>query len=163
MSEDPQDAFKVTDRRLFNPDGSPREQEAEPEPPVQAAAASAGPSLEVIPEKPIEFAAELSGGPLPSPEAENELESDEDAGGDLTEFMGVLMEFATPAFIHLGLAEHPATGRPEVNLPAAQQAIEMLRVLREKTVGNLSREEDDFFEGLLADLRMRFVSLKKPS
>jgi hypothetical protein len=39
----------------------------------------------------------------------------------------------------------------------------MLRILREKTVGNLSPEEEEFFEGLLADLRMRFVSLKKQS
>jgi hypothetical protein len=57
--------------------------------------------------------------------------------------------------------EHPATGRPEVNLPAGQQAIEMLRILREKTSGNLTREEEDYFEELLAVLRMRFVELNK--
>jgi hypothetical protein len=82
---------------------------------------------------------------------------------EMTEFMAVLMEFAAPAFIHLGLAEHPATGRPQVNLPAAKQSIDMLRVLREKTKGNLSRDEDRFFEGLLSDLQMQFVSLRSSS
>ena len=141
MSEDQRDTFKVTDRRLFNPDGSPREDAPEPQPEVPQLA-----------EEPVLQAQE------PEPEVEGQFPEEE---GDLTEFMAVLMEVATPAFIHLGLAEHPATGRPEINLPAGQQAIEMLRILREKTVGNLSREEEEFFEGLLADLRMRFVSLKK--
>ncbi len=144
MSEDQNDTFKVTDRRLFNSDGSAREERSEPEP-------------ELTPE--LATVSAVTAGHLAEGAADAENDSEE--GGELTEFMAVLMEFATPAFIHLGLAEHPATGRPEVNLPAAQQAIEMLRVLREKTVGNLIPEEDDFFEGLLADLRMRFVSLKK--
>jgi hypothetical protein len=47
------------------------------------------------------------------PEVEDQFPEEE---GELTEFMAVLMEVATPAFIHLGLAEHPATGRPEINL-----------------------------------------------
>lgn len=155
MAEDQQDAFKVTDRRLFNTDGSPREQEPEPEP---IAVSPAVPPAEAAPE----VAPETAAAALPDvpDEFDPEIGDDGEPGGEMTEFMGVLMEFATPAFIHLGLAEHPATGRPEINLPASQQAIEMLRVLREKTNGNLTPEEDDFFESLLADLRMRFVSLK---
>ncbi len=160
MSEDPQDAFKVTDRRLFNADGTPREAQAEPEPEPVLLTTS-----DQLAESAQAESAQAEPSPAPSSliadDVDRERTEDDEPGGELTEFMGVLMEFATPAFIHLGLAEHPATGRPEVNLPAAQQAIEMLRVLREKTTGNLTREEDDFFEGLLADLRMRFVSLKK--
>lgn len=143
MSEDQRDTFKVTDRRLFHADGSPREDVSEPAPEQPQEAPPAVERTEVSP-------------------LESEPASEDDPGdaGEMTEFMAVLMEFATPAFIHLGLAEHPSTGRPEINLPAAQQAIEMLRVLREKTTGNLIEDEDEFFEGLLADLRMRFVSLK---
>jgi len=151
MPEDQRETFKVTDRRLFNPDGSPREDAAEPQAEPQAVPQPAVPQ---IPEEPVSQAQE------PGPEVDDQFPEEE---GELTEFMAVLMEVATPAFIHLGLAEHPATGRPEINLPAGQQAIEMLRILREKTVGNLSPEEEEFFEGLLADLRMRFVSLKKQS
>lgn len=139
MPDEQPDAFKVTDRRLFNPDGSPRENLLEPEP-----AAAPSPAAHQAASEP-------------------EAEEPDDEAPEMTEFMAVLMEFATPAFIHLGLAEHPATGRPEVSLPAAQQALEMLRVLHEKTAGNLTPEETEFFEGLLADLRMQFVSLKKSS
>lgn len=81
---------------------------------------------------------------------------------EMTDFMQFLYSFASStAFIHLGLIEHPATGRPEVNLPAAQQGIGMLMLLREKTKGNLTRTEDEFFETLLADLQMQFVSLRR--
>jgi hypothetical protein len=139
MPDEQQGAFKVTDRRLFNPDGTPREQLTPEEP---------RPAIEV-PDVPVAQTFE--------PEAD-EFSDDQP---EMTEFMNVVMEFAATAFIHLGLAEHPATGRPQVNLPAAQQAIEMLRILQEKTKGNLTREEDQFFSGLLADLQMRFVSLKR--
>lgn len=143
MSDDQPETFKVTDRRLFNPDGSPREEATEPEPAV----VEPPPPIQVDVQTEVEFAAEV--------------EEDEAEPGEPTEFMAVLMEVATPALIHLGMAEHPATGRPEINLPAGQQAIEMLRILREKTSGNLNREEEDYFEELLAVLRMRFVELNK--
>jgi hypothetical protein len=143
MPEDNEGGFKVTDRRLFNPDGSLREQLPE-EAPAATATAAPTPEPEPEPEPPVDFDSGMG-----------------DDQGEMTEFMGVIMEFAAPAFIHLGLAEHPATGRPQVNLPAAQQAIEMLRILREKTTGNLTREEENFFDGLLTDLRMQFVSLKR--
>jgi Domain of unknown function (DUF1844) len=83
--------------------------------------------------------------------------------GEMSEFMEVVMDLAAPAFIHLGMAEHPATGKPQVNLPAAQQSIEMLRVLRNKTKGNLTKEEEQFFDGLLGDLQMQFVSMRRQS
>jgi hypothetical protein len=142
MPEDNEGGFKVTDRRLFNPDGSLRESAAQDQ---TAAPASVEPPA----------------APAEETDFSNALDPESGSQGEMTEFMGVVMEFAAPAFIHLGLAEHPATGRPQVNLPAAQQAIDMLRILREKTQGNLTRDEESFFDGLLADLRMQFVSLKR--
>ncbi len=142
--------FKVTDRRHFYPDGTPRENVPEPEP------------VKVPAEAGLPNTTHSSG------EAESASRSafDHTAGplgemADMTPFMEALMEIATPAFIHLGMAEHPATGRPQINLSAAQHSIDLLGVLREKTRGNLTREEDSFFEGLLADLRMQFVSLRR--
>ena len=35
------------------------------------------------------------------------------------------------------------------------------RHMRQKVKGNLTREEESFFDGLLTDLRMQFVSLKR--
>ncbi len=155
MPEEKEDVgFKVTDRRHFYPDGTPRENVPEPEP------------VKV----PTEAGLPSSGTTHRSREAEAESASGSAFGHtagllgemtDMTPFMAALMEIATPAFIHLGMAEHPATGRPQINLSAAQHSIDLLGVLREKTKGNLTREEDNFFDDLLTDLRMQFVSLRR--
>jgi hypothetical protein len=51
-----------------------------------------------------------------------------------------------------------ATGRPpEPNIEAAGMFIEMLGMLQEKTSGNLTAAESKVLEGLLYDLRLRFV------
>ena len=46
---------------------------------------------------------------------------------------------------------------PEPNLEAAGMFIEMLGMLQEKTRGNLTAAEGKILEGLLYDLRMRYV------
>ena len=163
MSEEQESGFKVSDRRKFNPDGSIRDgfQEAEPAPaPVPQAAPPPPPSQhQVRPEEIFSTAAQPAREPEPSPFQEPEPIEDE---GEMTEFMQLVYSIASStAFIHLGLMEHPATGRPEVNLQAAQQGIGMLMLLREKTKGNLTRTEDEFFETLLSDLQMQFVSLRR--
>ena len=51
-----------------------------------------------------------------------------------------------------------ATGEhPEPNLEAAGMFVEMLGMLQEKTSGNLTAAEAKVLEGLLYDLRMRYV------
>ncbi|NDD64494.1 MAG: DUF1844 domain-containing protein, partial [Acidobacteria bacterium] len=61
----------------------------------------------------------------------------------------------------LGLVEHPQTGRPQVNLDAARETIDLLDMLRDKTRGNLTRGEDKLFEDLMADLKMQFVARRR--
>ncbi len=162
MSEEQESGFKISDRRKFNPDGSPRETYTEPEPapvPLAPAVAAAPPPQAVRPEDVYSTAARQALEPEPSPFAEPDP-MDEDA--EMTEFMQFLYSLASStAFIHLGLMEHPATGHAEVNLQAAQQGIGMLMLLQEKTKGNLTRSEDEFFTTLLSDLQMQFVSLRK--
>ena len=43
------------------------------------------------------------------------------------------------------------------NLPAAKQTIDLIGMLKEKTKGNLTPDEDKFLESVLFDLRMRYV------
>jgi hypothetical protein len=149
MPEDKEGGFKVSDRRLFNPDGTLRE----PLPEEEARPAA---TPEPIPE--IGASAQPQRAPEPAepsaPEAEDEMP-------EATEFMDFLMGVASSAFIHLGMMEHPATGTRQVDLRAARQSIDMLVMLREKTRGNLTREEETFFEGLLADLQMQFVAMRR--
>ncbi len=157
MSEEQEVGFKISDRRKFNPDGSPRDFSSEPEPDVAAAPPPPAPQQAVRPEEIYSTATQRALEPEPSPFADPEPEEPE-----MTEFMQIIYSLATStAFIHLGLMEHPATGRAEVNLQAAQQGIGMLMILREKTKGNLTPNEEEFYDTLLGDLKMQFVSLRK--
>jgi hypothetical protein len=77
------------------------------------------------------------------------------------DFYIFVLSLASSAFVHLGDAPHPETGEATpANLPLAKQAIDILAMLREKTKGNLTSEEERFMENLLTDLRLRFVQKK---
>ena len=72
--------------------------------------------------------------------------------------------FAISALYHMGAAPpspDAPEAAPEVNLPLARQNIDILRVLEEKTRGNLSEEEHQLLEGVLYEVRMRFVDASK--
>jgi hypothetical protein len=78
-----------------------------------------------------------------------------------TMFNEFLMGIASSAFIYLGLVEHPATGRRQVDMTAAKESIDMLVMLREKTRGNLTHGEEKFFDELLSDLKKQYVSMRR--
>ena len=83
----------------------------------------------------------------------------ESAEGPLPEitFASFIMSLGTSVFFHLGDLPHPETGAAEKNLPLAKQTIDLLGLLREKTRNNLTPEEENIFDHLLYDLRMRYV------
>jgi len=74
-----------------------------------------------------------------------------------------VLSISTSALVHMGVAPHPEGGgsAPEANLPLAQQAIEILEMLSEKTRGNLDDDERQLLESVLHDLRMRFVAARQ--
>jgi hypothetical protein len=181
MSEE-QPVFKVTDRRLFNPDGTPREVPREEEAPEKASAVtpepaavagaasseSAQPARErQSPAQPRETAGE-AGAAADAPPAgadDEQLPEDDYAEGDLpgaddpASFINFLMSIASNAAAALGMMEHPVTGERRVDPELAKHWIDVLGMLRQKTRGNLAPQEEQIFEGLLADLRMQYVSL----
>jgi hypothetical protein len=152
MAEENQGNFKVTDRRLFNADGTLREdaliEEAAPAPPPEPQPAVSSGAAQ--PQR--QFAAATAPELQPEPE---------DAEPERTMFNEFLMGIASSAFIYLGLVEHPATGRRQVDMTAAKESIDMLVMLREKTKGNLTHGEEKFFEDLLSDLKMQYVSMRR--
>jgi hypothetical protein len=76
-------------------------------------------------------------------------------------FIGFVISLAHTAAVHFGdIAEPGVDTPPERNLPAAQQIIDILALLEEKTRGNLTAEERQVLEQVLYELRMRFVSLR---
>jgi len=72
-------------------------------------------------------------------------------------FSSFLFSLASSAFVHLGAVPDPGTGETKKDLPLAKQTIDLLGVLREKTRGNLTSEEENLFDHLLYDLRMQYI------
>jgi hypothetical protein len=78
------------------------------------------------------------------------------------DFYTFILSLGSSVLIHLGDAPHPETGKPaERNLPLAQQSIEILAMLQQKTRGNLSPEEEKLLDQLLLDLKLRYVEASK--
>jgi hypothetical protein len=76
-------------------------------------------------------------------------------------FPSFLFSLSTAVFVNLGAVADPATGEINRNLPLAKQTIDLLGLLREKTRNNLTKEEEDLFDHLLYDLRMRYIKEAK--
>ena len=74
------------------------------------------------------------------------------------DFYTFCLSLGSSAVVHMGDAPHPETGEAQPNLILAQQTIDILGMLQEKTKGNLSDEEARFLDNLLVDLRLRFVT-----
>lgn len=72
-------------------------------------------------------------------------------------FDQIVAMFVSEALAGLGVAPHPATGEPQIDLPLAKYAIDMLEVLMTKTKGNLSPPEEEALEASLHELRLAYV------
>jgi hypothetical protein len=73
------------------------------------------------------------------------------------DLQAILLMLASSALISLGEAVDPVTRERHADLGQAQEAIDMLLVLRDKTSGNRTPQEDRLLEQLVYDLQMRFV------
>ncbi len=71
------------------------------------------------------------------------------------------MMFGSSAVISLGDAPDPATGEHRVDLDQARDAIDLLRLLRDKTEGNRTERETRLLDQMLYDLQMRFVDASR--
>jgi len=169
--DDQQPSFKVTDRRLFNADGSPRDlppEEPKPEPkaePMAAAAETVAAAPEPEPDvtTPVEAQSTAS---VPVEQDTSEEAIDDDFGDEEIEgahdpasFVNFLMSIASNAASALGMMEHPVTHQREVDLELGKHWIDVIGMLQKKTNGNLSKQEAQMLEGFLSDLRMQYVSL----
>lgn len=155
MNEDKR-AIKVTDKRMFTPEGELREeyrflgeksterQEAE-EPPQPAPQPAASPAA------PYDGTAwdEADSGPtLEMPGTPPEL------GG--ATFFDLIAMLAEPIAIYLGDVALPS-GESAENLEMARIHIDLLDVVRHKTRGNLSAQESAVLEDILYRSRLRYV------
>jgi hypothetical protein len=162
--DEQQGNFKVTDRRLFNADGSPREVPPEERPAPEPAKTAPAIKAEETSTEPIAASEQKT------TEAETAAAIDDDldreptpdevaAARDPASFVNFLMSIASNAASALGMMEHPVTHERGVDLELGKHWIDVLGMLQKKTKGNLTAQENQMLESLLADLRMQFVSL----
>ena len=72
-------------------------------------------------------------------------------------FTNFVLSLSTSALFHFGDFPDPATGSTQKNLSAAKQTIDMLDMINEKTKGNLNEQEKNLIQGVLYELKMRYV------
>jgi hypothetical protein len=76
-------------------------------------------------------------------------------------FSSFILGLTTQALIYMGEIP-PAPGQPiQPDLSAAQQMIDILSILKQKTAGNLDAGEETMLGNALFDLRIRYVDLVK--
>ena len=78
-------------------------------------------------------------------------------------FANLVMQQAQTAYMLLGKAPHPETGRPVVDLEAAKYFIELLEMLETKTKGNLDSNEKEILSESLATLHTAFLEVAQKS
>ena len=79
-------------------------------------------------------------------------------------FAAFVLSLAHTTAVHFGDVDDPVTGARGVsNLPAARQMIEILLLLEVKTRGNLSAEERQLLEQVVAELRLRYDDISRAS
>jgi hypothetical protein len=139
--------FKVADRRKFNPDGSLKEGVT-----LEAEVEESKPTAEPA-------ASQEASSPTPPTVQPDEEEDDIPGADDPASFVNFLSTLATNAAASLGAVPHPATGKRTLDLDTGKYWLDILAMLRDKTKGNLHKEESRLLEGLLADLRMQYVQL----
>ncbi len=75
-------------------------------------------------------------------------------------FSILAMSLASSAAIALGLAPNPQDGKTDKDKNMAKFNIDLLVMLKDKTKGNLSQDEQRFIDSVITDLQMKFVNEK---
>jgi hypothetical protein len=77
------------------------------------------------------------------------------------DFSSIVFPFYTQALVKLGLLEDPLKGKVEGNMEFAKRLIDLLDLLKERTKGNLTSEENQFLESCLVQLKLNYMEKAK--
>ena len=75
-------------------------------------------------------------------------------------FVNFIRSLGMQAMMFMGLLEEQS-GAGQVNMEAAQEMIDILVAIKEKTAGNLAPQEDKLLTSLIADLQLKYVEQAK--
>jgi uncharacterized protein DUF1844 len=160
--------LKVTDKRIFTPDGEIREefkQEIRPADPAAERVAEPQPQAPAEQAQPPQSRSEKS---QREEQKKNDAAADErrrsmsekaeSPGTPFTNFVeGLIMQ----AYMFLGMLRNPYQPQTKTDPTAARQLIDILVLLQEKTTGNLTPEEEDFLSTHVGDLKLAYVQRTK--
>lgn len=150
-------SFRVVDRRLFDDAGElRRDLPAEDEAPR--------PTIKPVAPPPAASSPPPRAASVPPPKSAPTKPPVRPTGGATPpglNFATFCLSLAGSAQVAMGLVANPHTRVVMKDLMAAQQTIEILALLQEKTQGNLNEEEDQVLKELLYTLRMQFVEVSK--
>ncbi len=82
-----------------------------------------------------------------------------DHGAPEVSFLNYIMSLGYQAMIFLGEVPHPMTNQLEANIPQAKFLIDTLALLKEKTKGNLTEQEDQLLSASLYELQLKYVEV----
>lgn len=96
------------------------------------------------------------------PDSQRSSKTDEQKETDFPpiNFINFILSLSTSALFHFGDFPETEGGVPQKNLPAAKQTIDILDMLSAKTKGNLDENENNLIQGILYELKMRYVKEK---
>ncbi|MDD5171029.1 MAG: DUF1844 domain-containing protein [Syntrophales bacterium] len=134
--------FVIKDRRLFDETGEARRTEE---------------AKEVKEEKPA-----VDEEKVQKPSEDDDHEINHEAYLPEVNFSNFVLSLSTTVMYHFGDFPDPVTNKSVRNLRAAKHTIDTIGMLKTKTSGNLDDNETDLLDGLLFELRMRFVKESNP-
>ncbi|MGB5219136.1 MAG: DUF1844 domain-containing protein [Smithella sp.] len=111
-------------------------------------------------EKPPEAAAPAAGDEQQESKESSQPAPDKEMNYPSVNFTNFILSLSTSALFHFGDFPETEGGKPQKNLPAAKQTIDILDLLHEKTKGNLDKNESELLQGILYELKMRYVKEK---
>jgi len=72
-------------------------------------------------------------------------------------FIQLVSMFQAAALQQMGKIKNPVTDKVERNMEQAQLSIDLIDMLKEKTKGNRSVDEERFLSSVLQDLKLNYV------
>lgn len=154
MADPKQDeGFKVVDRRLFTETGALREDAVEQERRDQEAAAKAASAQAA--------AAQAAAAMAPAPGGAGDAAQPAEAFAPSRSFQ-MLVDFLTRnAAAMMGGMADPQTGQAYVDLEGAREVIDMIDTLKDKTRGNLAKQDEDLIMEVAGSLKLSYMEISK--
>lgn len=73
------------------------------------------------------------------------------------DFSAFILSLSSTVLVAVGEIPDPITKETKKNIRAAKQMIDIINMLKDKTKGNLTKEEDELIQNLCFELKMKYL------